>query len=236
LPPVGNDVIDLTDPENIGKSRDRRFCRRVFNNDELALISASSQPDTILWAIWAAKEAAYKVVSRDDPSVCSIPKKYPVIFETSTHQRFSRFLKGKVKTPHGEAFVHIHLHKAFIHALASGRTEGLTGMVARVEAVPEEAYNRPEFARKILLEAIAHRISCPLEELAVLKEEERPWAPYITRDGVRLTNDVSLSHDGQFAAFAMNLDQLDHSNLCCRGSIGEPFILRGSRINGSQNE
>jgi phosphopantetheinyl transferase (holo-ACP synthase) len=201
---VGNDVVDLSDPGNVGKSRDRRFCRRVFNDDELALIAASLQPDTTLWAIWAAKEAAYKAVSRGDPSVCSIPKKYPVILETSTHQRISTSLNGVVKTPHGEVFVRIHIKNAFLHALAAGTLEELTRIVARVEAVSEHTDDLPGFARKILLEEIAGRLACPVDELAILKEGVRPWAPYVTRLGARLPVTISLSHDGRYAAFALD--------------------------------
>lgn len=204
MPPVGNDVVDLTDPENVGKSRDRRFCRRVFNDQELALIAGSASPDTVLWTLWAAKEAAYKAVSRGEPSVCSIPKKYPVTLETSTHQKLFPSLNGKVKTPHGDVCVRIHIHHAFLQALAAGTTEELSRIVARVEAASEHAHDLPRFARKILLEEIAGRLACPVEELAILKEVVRPWPPYVTRLGVCLPITISLSHDGRYAAFALD--------------------------------
>lgn len=204
MPPVGNDVVDLNDPENAGKSRDRRFCRRVFNDQELALIAGSASPDIVLWALWAAKEASYKAVSRGDPSVCSIPRKYPVILETSTHQKVSTSLNGMVETPHGEICVRIRIHHAFLHALAAETLKELAIIVARVEAAPEHTHDLPRFARKILLKEIAGRLACPVDELAVLKEEVRPWAPYVTRLGVRLPAGISLSHDGRFAAFAIN--------------------------------
>jgi len=45
---VGNDVVDLTHPENKGKSQDQRFLNRVFTTDEQNLISKSSFPDATL--------------------------------------------------------------------------------------------------------------------------------------------------------------------------------------------
>jgi hypothetical protein len=83
LPGVGNDVVDLKDPENQGKSGDERFLARVFTFEEREQIAQAAAPDTLLWSFWAAKEAAYKAVSGGDPPVCSIPRRYPVHIETS---------------------------------------------------------------------------------------------------------------------------------------------------------
>lgn len=77
--PVGNDIVDLAAPGNPGKSGDDRFCARVFTAEERALITGAPSPDALLWALWAAKEAAYKAVSRGDPAVCSIPRQYRVV-------------------------------------------------------------------------------------------------------------------------------------------------------------
>jgi hypothetical protein len=94
LSPVGNDVVDLAAPGNIGKSSDARFCGRVFTAEERDWIAGAACPDALLWAIWAAKEAAYKAVSRDDPAVCSIPCRYKINGDSS------RFIfRGEVNCP-----------------------------------------------------------------------------------------------------------------------------------------
>ncbi len=64
---VGNDVVDLKEPDNRGKSGDERFLARVFTAQERELIAQAAAPDTLLWSFWAAKEAAYKAVSGGDP-------------------------------------------------------------------------------------------------------------------------------------------------------------------------
>jgi phosphopantetheine--protein transferase-like protein len=100
LPPVGNDIVDLAAPGNLGKSGDGRFCGRVFTAEERALIAGAPRPDALLWALWAAKEAAYKAVSRRHPAVCSIPRQYHVeinrdsalfIFHGAINQELSLF-------------------------------------------------------------------------------------------------------------------------------------------------
>lgn len=68
-PVVGNDVVDLTAPRAAGRAADRRFVERVFTAEERDAIARAADPDLALWHGWAAKEAAYKVVSRvlDEP-------------------------------------------------------------------------------------------------------------------------------------------------------------------------
>jgi phosphopantetheinyl transferase (holo-ACP synthase) len=61
---VGNDVVDLNEPRIAGKSGDQRFIDRVYAESERMLIEGAQEPDLELWTLWAAKEAAYKVVSK----------------------------------------------------------------------------------------------------------------------------------------------------------------------------
>lgn len=72
---VGVDVVDLTDPRTRGKHREDRFLRRVFTERERNRIADSSDPEVELWTLWAAKEAAFKVVSKE---VAELPAKPPV--------------------------------------------------------------------------------------------------------------------------------------------------------------
>ena len=61
---VGNDVVDLSDPRWAHKEGDERFLARVFTPSERRAIEAAPDPARALWAHWAAKEAAFKVVSK----------------------------------------------------------------------------------------------------------------------------------------------------------------------------
>ena len=63
-PPVGNDVVDLDDPRCRGKGADERFLGRVLAPAEREAVRASADPDLALWCRWAAKEAAFKAVTR----------------------------------------------------------------------------------------------------------------------------------------------------------------------------
>jgi hypothetical protein len=204
LPLVGNDVVDLAESENIGKSGDQRFCKRVFNSSELSLIADSARPDPILWAIWAAKEAAYKAISRSNPDVCSIPKKYPVIIERSTIPEGAAPLQGKVVTPLGELPVLIFMGAEMIHVIAAETAEALQRIIFRVDQIDPNNTDPSRFVKKALLRQISCYISCSVGELSIVKEKRRPWPPCIIFRGRRLSVETSLSHDGRFVAFAFD--------------------------------
>ena len=203
LPPVGNDVVDLAAPCNLGKSGDGRFCGRVFTAEERALIDGAARPDALLWALWAAKEAAYKAVSRGDPAVCSIPLQYRVVLETGNAAGRAVRLAGKVITPRGELALRVALWADWIHALAAGSEAALDRLCRRVEGL-DGAGDPSAFVREALLREIARRLDCPAGDLSVVKDPRGPGAPGILFRGRLLAAEVSLSHDGRFAAFAFD--------------------------------
>ena len=61
---VGNDIVDLRDPESRSESLHPRFDTRVFSARERARIAASAEPERLRWKLWAAKEAVYKLVRK----------------------------------------------------------------------------------------------------------------------------------------------------------------------------
>jgi phosphopantetheine--protein transferase-like protein len=203
---VGNDVVDLKDPENIGKSRDDRFLGRVFTDGERELIASAPSSDTLLWSLWAAKEAAYKVVSSADPAVCSIPHRYRVVLDAEDATRKIVRLAGKVITPRGELVLEVAVSADWVHALAAGAEEALKRLCWRVKRLEggKGAVNPSAFVRGALLREIARRLDCPVGDLSVVKNPDGLGAPRVLFRGELLVAEVSLSHDGRFAAFAFD--------------------------------
>ena len=211
MPGVGNDVVDLKEPENRGKSGDGRFLDRVFTVPEQEMIAGARSPDTLLWSLWAAKEAAYKAVSGADPSVCSIPRRYPVLIDggeaagTSAATGSEGCLAGRVVTPRGEVALRITVTDDYVHAVAAGSPSILAGIIQRVDCIDraEAAGDESAFIRGRLVREIARRLDCPAADLAVLKEPSGSDAPRVFLRGRPLAADISLSHDGRFAAFVL---------------------------------
>jgi phosphopantetheine--protein transferase-like protein len=201
LPPVGNDIVDLAAPGNLGKSKDGRFCGRVFTAEERALIAGSAaRPDALLWALWAAKEATYKAVSRGNPAVCSIPRQYRVVLDTENAAGTAARLAGKVITPGGELALRVELTADWVHALAAGSEEALDRICRRVKSL-NGAGDPSVFVREALLQEIARGLDCPAGDLSIVKD---PGVPRVLFRGRLLAAEVSLSHDGRFAAFAFD--------------------------------
>lgn len=64
---IGNDVVDLVSARRMGSSRERRFAERVLYGQERELLRSARLSSLALWAIWAAKESAFKAAERLSP-------------------------------------------------------------------------------------------------------------------------------------------------------------------------
>jgi len=75
---VGNDIVDRKSPEAAGKAGDRRFLQKALTPLEQEAVAGAPDPDLALWSLWAAKEAAYKAVSKSFPEISAAPRRYCV--------------------------------------------------------------------------------------------------------------------------------------------------------------
>lgn len=216
MPPVGNDIVDLKDPGNIGKSRNGRFLERVFNAEERGMIAAAARPDALLWSLWAAKEAAYKCVSRKAPAAVSVPRRYPVLLADAPTGGESDApaggfaLTGRVGTPRGDVSLRIDWtgEGDYVHALVAPSAASLRGMVVRIFPVdiPESRGGASAFVRGLLIGEIARHLACSASDLAV--SPSGSGAPEVFLRGRTLKLDFSLSHDGRYGAAVLDATSL----------------------------
>jgi len=142
------------------------------------LVAVAPVPDTLLWSLWAAKEAAYKAWSRNHPGPFA-PQRWSVDFDTQGGRALV-YAGGPgipIRWTHGPGWV---------HALAGDDT----GVVVGVDRLDGDA--------SAAVRALATR---------VLKTEGGPVAavdgvpPWFWIEG-RRGPPVSLSHDGPWGAVA----------------------------------
>ena len=210
MPPIGNDIIDLNAPENRGKSGDLRFLNRIFTLEEQEAIGRADRPDAMLWALWAGKEGAYKILCKLDPLVVSIPKRYQVryltqIETTDTGPRWS----GIADTPGGTAVLEVVLAPDYVHCLAvageytmvDGAINGVTLQVLDVG----DAANASIILRRAVAGHIADRMKLSTSEIEIrrVRRDMGLGPPYVFAGGRPTEMDISLSHDGRYGAFAI---------------------------------
>ena len=197
---VGDDVVDLHDPAIATHHLRTRFLDRVLHPDERAALAVARSPEVLLWSYFAAKEAAYKVAVKRDPSVILAHRRFVVSPTLASVRHEDRDLA---------LVLDVDEARGFAHAIAW--SEGPMPLHALATlAAPHDVSTPGVEARALLCRTIAGRLGCAVEALSIVR---RPVAgswdgfapPRLTRDGRDLDLDVSLSHDGRFVSFAAEL-------------------------------
>ena len=188
---VGDDVVDLADPE--ARAVHPRFYARVFGAAERALLAASPEPECLRWVLWAAKEAAYKLAGKCGPRPIFSPVQFAVELEPGAGDAWS----GRVR--HAGRAVGVRVRRAgdALHAVAGAGAGSFAGLAVRGAAEdPSQA------ARALAARELARRAGAPLEAVRFAR---RGRVPLVWLAGHDLRADLSLSHHGRFVAFACQL-------------------------------
>jgi len=211
LPYVGNDIVDLTDPGARKKSQNIRFVNRVFILDEQRQIFDSSNPDIILWALWAGKETAYKIISKSIPGVPFIPLFYKVSLchIGGFKEMFpveNGHVSGIVCAPGGKVNIRIFVTCDYVHCIGTmDFSEGIDSLIWRVDLLPQRGV-MPGYESIFLCEAIKKHLSMFLnrapEEIEIWRSEGGLCPPFVYLKDKPAGVDISLSHDGKFTAYA----------------------------------
>jgi hypothetical protein len=207
---IGNDVIDLRDPETLPGARHPRFDARVFAAGERSALERSGAPDRLRWILWAAKESAFKVARRRAPDTAFAPTRFVVDLDVS--------LRGCVRHANREYPVRVAVTGDCVHVVATeAPAAGAVRAGVAVCAVEGDVgASLPGCAARDLAAAgIAPLLGV---ERADLRFARRGRAPELQLDpGVRRGWDparwgrvearldrvaVSLSHHGRFVAYA----------------------------------
>ncbi len=188
--------MDLLDPQADPQSIHQGFDERVMTDEENRLIVSALDPHRLRWMLWAAKESAFKVVKKVDPSAVFHPKAFEVELITfgGAHVCHSK-TDFETVLYHSPKWVHA------VTTLESKSVKSDSRLHSRVLSL--ESQNRSfdssmevrTFARK----ALGSWLEVSWTEVEIVTENRIPRA---TRRGKRLEIDLSLAHDGNFVACA----------------------------------
>jgi phosphopantetheinyl transferase (holo-ACP synthase) len=217
---VGNDIVDLLHPHAQGKSKNTRFRKRIFLPEEESLLLADSQPDAMLWALWAGKEAAYKAIQKDQLDIASLPLLYKVQFDRTEARTGTtepavallpgeRRLLGTVATPRGNIYLETLITSSYVHSIATSFSPASdTKIVWQVERMPCD--NPSPAYESLYVRAAAQRhlaqylpgISPQDIEIRRAQGPRGSGPPLVYIRGQVTAIDISLSHEGAYAAYA----------------------------------
>jgi phosphopantetheinyl transferase (holo-ACP synthase) len=190
---VGNDVVDFAAsrwPHHRHAHALGRFSERVCAADERALVAAAHHPERMLWALFAAKEAAYKVVTRFTGGVVFAHRAF-VVSQDLTEVRYQD-LSMRLQVCRRAAYVHAVAwtgdREPFWQVALLGGTECARAAV-----------------RRLATSMLAQRMGCAAEDLSILREPHSAYwdglgPPRALVRGEPAPYGVSLSHHGRFVS------------------------------------
>ena len=208
---VGNDIVDLKAPAAKGKSKDLRFLKRVLTKNETEIMLNSDHPDTLLWFFWAAKETAYKAISKNSSAITSAPLKYEVVLNMSDPY----LCRGKVCTPSGTVNTRFVFDDDKVSCIGKTGSDDFSGFFFDINIIKAE--NRIDYdksseqvsslVRDSAINSMSDFFNEPAGNFKICRfydDNGNQGPPVVLLNGKYLEVDISLSHDGRFFAYAWN--------------------------------
>jgi len=213
---LGNDVVDLLDPDSRAETYRPRFDERVFDASERRAIARDPDPHACRWAHWAAKEAAYKLAKQLDESFVFSPSRLVAQFTSVEKPGDGHlFRRGSLTLPEalatGVRTLELRSDETpeRVHVLAAAPGADWDAIVSAIEVIGFE--DEPRFAvRRLARGVIARDLGVDENRVSIGRRGAPRTAgaariPTVEIDGTRSTLAVSLSHHGRWVACAIAL-------------------------------
>lgn len=223
---VGNDLVDLADPQSQPDAIHPRWDERVFTPEERETLFQDGDPHTLRWLLWAAKESAFKAAKKLDASVWFQPRAFVTQRLCDDQIRVTWTPKDR-PAPHQRSVgpcepcpsamfrVWFDTAQDWVHAMATPWTqaekpEGMVSAVEPSEPTPPShhpLWRVPDFSWPVGDPSAAVRALAQTAVARLLTLGE-PLVEIVTSSGIptaifkgrRLPVDLSLSHHGRFIA------------------------------------
>lgn len=193
---LGNDVVDLADPEARLEGLHPRFAERVFTPAEREILEGSGGERPVLhWALWTAKESAYKALARLAPRTVFAPRAFAVELAGPPGDRVPA--TGRVRHGSRSFALEVSRQGDALHAVAwdeagnGAERRAVLREVAAAEGEPGAA------VRRVASQAIGLALASGDEPVRIVGRPPVAVGPTGPLDLV-----LSLSHHGRWVAFA----------------------------------
>ena len=210
---LGNDVVDLRDPDARPESFRARFDDRVFSIDEQRAIAQDANPLARRWAHWAAKEAAYKLAKRIDSTFVFSPGRLVAKYSNDSDQLSLRTVgqrerRGLLELPHAlsQGIRRLALRSLetaeWVHVVAVPVGSDWGDVDSAVEPLGGELKDPSVAVRRLAIREISRSLGVEAERFSIGREGR---VPTVEIDGSRTSLALSLSHHGNWIAYATRL-------------------------------
>lgn len=212
---LGNDVVDLLDVDARPETFHRRFDVRVFTEDERRAIADDPHPHSLRWALWAAKEAAYKCLRQADPRFVFSPIGLEASFEPApadsdgtgfrrgalrVGSRASSAQPGAAWSDLGELELRAWETRDHVHVVARPAAADWSSVSVAVAPLADRGEEPSLAVRRLARRELARVLAVEEARIAIGR---RGRIPTFELDGAGLPFALSLSHHGRFVACAL---------------------------------
>jgi phosphopantetheinyl transferase (holo-ACP synthase) len=192
---VGNDIVDLSDPESSRDACHFRFERRVFTPEEFEALSTHHTDVQRRWILWSAKEAAYKAARRECAGVVFSPARFVVSLDRS--------LCGSVGVGSRRWPLQVRIDGDCVHAVVS-EDASFAGTLSGSRRLTAAEFRDPsQGVRRFAIASIAARLGLADCDLRIEKVDR---IPRLIVSGEAAQVALSLSHHGAYVGFACRPD------------------------------
>ncbi|WP_040252708.1 4'-phosphopantetheinyl transferase family protein [Psychroserpens mesophilus] len=186
---IGNDIVDLQQAAKDSNWKRFRFLDKVFTQKEQCIIHSSENQNQMVWLLWTMKEAAYKAHIRET--------KLPFLNPKRMQCQLGLNNEGVVcideKRYHSKSII----TSKYIHSIA---------MKTGFKCPEIHFFKLPETDQSQMLRGkIVNQISLNKgKELSAIEiKKSAIGVPNVFYNGQQIMEALSISHHGEFGAFAM---------------------------------
>ena len=194
--PLGNDIIDRVEGAKHRPQYYQRQQRSSFHQQEVDLLEGF---EASFWLLWAIKEATFKAVAQAG----RVDKRFnPKDFELIKVQQTEKAISYAIVCEEFRFEGLANTNEDYVHAISwinpkpSFQFRVLEGDFGKYQ-------QQSNASREHAIIEFAAAMNTVVDNLTIEKDHNQ--IPHFQLDGVRLQNQLSLSHHGRFVSYAFTL-------------------------------
>lgn len=189
---IGNDIIDLNLAKIESDWKRKGFLEKQFTDSEINHILNSEKPFITVWRFWSMKEAAYKCYTQKNKKRFFAPKKFECFF-TSNQKGMVTFMKKKF---YSKSF----LNRNYIYTIVEDEY-----VFDNHDEIFLSSIVKPKIVDKYLKDQLEKETGVPSIEIEKRKSDF--GVPFFYYNEKQITKSCTISHHGNYCAFAFILDK-----------------------------